>query len=473
MRAHRVTRRGFGARHGLRTALARLAAIAAAAVAATAATIMGASAAMVDNAHRSLVAGVDLITYQTGVKDVVVILGSLPAGDAMTGSGNIAIPTLTGMMLDRGTKTLDKFQIADRLDSVGAQISFGVGTQTLEIRAKCLKKDLPLVLGLIAAELRTPALSPAEFVKAKQQFLGSLQSSLQNTALRAQEAFARAIFPENHPNHPHTTEEYLAAVPSAVLGDVKSFHAKYFGPSHMTLVLAGDVPTAEAEGEVAKDFAGWTGGQDYVRPAAPASADASAGGARRITVPLNDKPSASVMLGQPTGLRYRDPDALPLRVGTAILGRGFTGRLMGTVRDREGLTYNIGAVVGEDSIVDGDWAVSASFAPSLLERGVASTRRVIESWWTDGVTDAELSAHKQGIIGGYRVGLSTAGGVAGAILTSLQRGYDLSWLDDYPQAIGAVTREQVNHAIRTHLDPGAMVLVEAGSVAGAAAAPAH
>src|ERR1700678_1104938 len=140
MRAHRVTRRGFGARHGLRTALARLAAIAAAAVAATAATIMGASAAMVDNAHRSLVAGVDLITYQTGVKDVVVILGSLPAGDAMTGSGNIAIPTLTGMMLDRGTKTLDKFQIADRLDSVGAQISFGVGTQTLEIRAKCLKK---------------------------------------------------------------------------------------------------------------------------------------------------------------------------------------------------------------------------------------------------------------------------------------------------------------------------------------------
>jgi len=28
----------------------------------------------------------------------------------MAGSGNIAIPTLSGMMLDRGTKTLDQFR---------------------------------------------------------------------------------------------------------------------------------------------------------------------------------------------------------------------------------------------------------------------------------------------------------------------------------------------------------------------------
>jgi zinc protease len=457
MRTCRGTARGFRARHGL--AVLGLTA----ALAAGLAGVAGASAAMADNGHRSQVAGMDLITYQTGVKDVVVILGSLPAGDAMAGTGNIAIPTLTGMMLDRGTKTLDKFQIAERLDNVGAQISFGVGTQTLEIRAKCLKKDLPMVLGLIAVELENPALSPAEFAKAKQQLAGSLQASLQNTALRAQEAFARAIFPEAHPNHPHTAEEYLAAARSAELGELKSFHARYFGPRHMTLVLAGDVPTAEAEAEVAKDFGGWTGGQDYLRPAVPAHERS----ARSITVPLKDKPSASVVIGQSTGLRYRDPDALALRVGTAILGRGFTGRLMSTVRDREGLTYGIGAAVGEDSITDGDWTVSASFAPSLLERGVASTRRVIAAWWADGVTEAELSAHKEGLVGSYRVSLSTAGGVAGTILASVQRGYDLTWLDGYPEAIRAVTRDQVNRAIRTHLDPDSMVLVEAGSVAAA------
>jgi zinc protease len=143
---------------------------------------------------------------------------------------------------------------------------------------------------------------------------------------------------------------------------------------------------------------------------------------------------------------------------------------MGTVRDKEGLTYNIGAGVSEDSLTDGAWDISASFAPALLDKGLASTRRVLATWWQEGVTDAELNARKQGLIGGYLVGLSTTGGLAGAIQSAVQRGYDVSWLDGYPEAVKALTRDQVNKAIHTHLDPNTMVLVEAGSVAAAAGA---
>ena len=212
----------------------------------------------------------------------------------------------------------------------------------------------------------------------------------------------------------------------------------------MTLVVVGDVAAPETQAEVDKAFSGWSGGQDYVRPAAAAAMTA----AREVSVPLADKPSVSVILGQPTGLRYKDPDALALRVGTAILGSGFTGRLMGTVRDKEGLTYNISAAVAEDSIVDGSWDISASFAPALLDKGIASTRRELDKWWKDGVTDQELAARKQGLVGGYLVGLSTTGGLANAILTDMQRGYDVSWLDDFPEAVNALTRDQVNSAIK-------------------------
>ena len=420
----------------------------------------GAGANMAEQSHRATAAGIDVVTYPTGVKDVVTILGALPGGDAMGEPGNIAIPTLAGMMLDRGTKALDKFAIADELDNVGAEISFGVGTQSVEIRAKCLKKDLPLVLGLIASELRTPALKAQEFAKAKQQFIGSLETSLQNTESRAQEAFGRNLFPAGHPNHPHSVPEYIAAAKSATLDDLKAFHAKYYGPAHMTLVLVGDVSAADVQTEVTKAFSGWSGGQDYIRPARPALAS----GPREIPVPLPGKPSVSIILGQATGLTYRDPDALALRVGTAILGHGFTGRLMGTVRDKEGLTYNIGAGVSEDSIADGMWDISASFAPALLDKGLASTRRELQKWWSDGITESELADRKQGLIGGYFVGLSTSGGLASTIVTSIQRGYDLTWLDGYPDALKALTRAQVNSAIKSHLDPSTMVLVEAGSV---------
>ena len=426
-----------------------------------------ASANMAEQSHRAQAAGIDVVTYPTGVKEVVVILGVLPAGDAMGEGGNVAVPSLAGMMLDRGTKTLDKFAIADRLDSVGAEISFAVGTQSLEIHGKCLKKDLPLVMDLIAADLRTPALQAQEFAKAKQQFIGSLEASLQNTDGRAREAFGRAVFPQGHPNRPHSIAEYTAAAKSATLDEVKVFIAKYYGPAHMTLAVVGDVTAPLVEADVTHAFAGWTGGQDYMRPARPAAAS----GAAEITVPLADKPSVSIILGQATGLKYRDPDALALRVGTAILGHGFTGRLMGTVRDKEGLTYNIGAGIAQDTIADGMWEISASFAPALLEKGLASTRRVLRQWWSDGVTERELADHKQGLVGGYFVSLATTAGVAGTIISSLQRGYDVSWLDGYPDAVRALTRAQVNGAIKSHLDPGAMVLVEAGSVKEGSAAP--
>jgi zinc protease len=441
-----------------------LAAGALAAAALVAATLPAAAhAGMAAQGHRAVTADIDLITYPTHVRDVVVVLGALPAGDAMAVSGNAAVPTLTGMMLDRGTATLDKFAIAARLEEVGASISFTVGTQSLEIHAKCLRKDLPMVLSILAAELKSPAFPAAELAKAKQQLIGSLRESLQNTGARAQEAFARAIFPPGHPNRPHSVEEMASAAESATLEEIKAFHAKYVGPRHLTLVLAGDVNDAAVRRIVQKDFAGWRGGEDYLRTGPPGAAGA-ASASRDIEVPLKDKPSTTVLLGQATGLRYRDPDALPLRVGTAILGQGFTGRLMGTVRDREGLTYGIGAAVTADSVADGAWSISASFAPALLDRGVASTRRVLEQWWKGGITDEELAARKQGLVGGYFVGLSTTAGLAGTILTTIQRGYDLSWLDGYPEAVRAMSREDVNRAIRTHLDPATMVLVEAGSI---------
>jgi zinc protease len=172
----------------------------------------------------------------------------------------------------------------------------------------------------------------------------------------------------------------------------------------------------------------------------------------------------TVLFGQASGLRYSDPDSLPLRVGTAILGLGFTGRLMSTVRDKEGLTYNIGASMGDDSIVDGVWEVSASFAPTLLSKGVESTRREIAKWWKDGITEQELASRKQGVIGGYFVSLSTTLGLAETILSNAERGFDTSWLDAYPKAVRALTRDQVNAAIRAHINPTTMVLVEAGSV---------
>jgi zinc protease len=435
-----------------------------------AAVSLQAQADMAKHAEHTSAAGIDLVTYHTEVKDVIDIVGYLPAGEAMAGSGNAALPTLMGMMLERGTRTQDQFAIARQLEEVGAEITFNVGLQSLQIDAKCLAKDLPLVMRLLAAQLRDPAFLPGEFAKVKEQFTGMLQNSTRSTEARAREALGRALYPAGHPNRRATIEEMLAAVKSATLKDLQAFHAKYYGPAHMTIALVGDVSMSASAAEVAKDFAGWSGGEDFLRTV---SATAPAPPTDPILVPIPAKTSVSVLLGQRTLLRYRDPDALALRVGTAIAGRGFTGRLTTNVRDKQGLTYDIGAGLADDNLADGMWFMDASFAPALLERGIAAGRSTLQAWWQDGVTEKELAACKQGLIGGYYVGLSTNGGVGHAIVNALQRGYELTWLDEYPRAVQALTREQVNAAISRHLTPATMVLVEAGTfLPAAAAAPA-
>ena len=114
-------------------------------------------------------------------------------------------------------------------------------------------------------------------------------------------------------------------------------------------------------------------------------------------MPLADKPSVSVIIGQPTGLRYKDPDALALRVGTAILGSGFTGPADGH-RARQGRPdlQHFGAACPKTASSTARWDISASFAPALLEKGIASTRRELDRWWKDGVTEEELASAQAG-----------------------------------------------------------------------------
>ena len=429
------------------------------------ALVATASAQVAKNTVRNNVGGIDLLVLKTGVSDVVTLRGSLAAGDSLSPDTSPALADLTGGMLDKGTTKQDKFAIAQLLGSVGATISFSTGPSTLNINAKCLRADVPLVLGLIAEQLRSPAFSTEEFAKLKKQFAGNYRRQLDETDFRADDAFSRAVYPLGHPNRQPASAEILASAEKATLEEVKAFHAKYYGPATLRLVLVGDIDAAAAKAEVTKVFAGWNGGQPAPKPAPtkPGSVDA----ARDQNVFMPEKTNISIIWGQSTGLRYGDTDTLALRVGTAALGSGFTGRLMANVRDKEGLTYGIGSYVAGDTFVDGDWRISGNFAPEMLEKGIASTKRQLTAWYTEGITDDELARKKTGLAGTYKVALSTTAGMAGTILATLNRDLELSFIDQYPARVSALTKAQVNGAIKKHLDPEKMVLIKAGTVPGA------
>ena len=402
------------------------------------------------------IAGIDLLLCRTDVKDVVTLRGSIGAGE--NAATNPALAHLAASMIQRGTKKHDQFAIAEMLEKAGVTIEFKVNADTVEFEAKLLRKDVPLVVSLLAEQLRTPAFAAAELAKAKKQLVAEVRLILEDTNEVAAIAFSQVIFPPGHPSRHAGIPELLAAIEKTKLAELRDFHGATYGPDGMHLAATGDLDPAEFKAEVAKAFAGWKGGH----APKPAETPASASGEKIVQLP--DKSSVSVIIGQPSGLRASDPDWLQVNIATGILGHGFTSRLVGNVRDREGLTYGIAAALAGDSFRAGAWLTKATFAPALLERGLASSRREITGWWRDGITADELEYRKSAAAGQFTVALETTHGLAEQLLRCAERGLDISWLDEFPSKIRALTAGQVNAAVKKHLDPEKMVTVKAGTL---------
>lgn len=421
-----------------------------------------AHAGIAERVRRSNVAGIDVIVYPMDVPDVVTVVGTMPLGDAQqkAKAGNPAVPRLASMLLQEGTKKHDKFQISETLSGLGAEVDVSAGANDVDIYGHSLTRDLGTVLGFIAEQLREPAFTQVELDKAKVQLQAQLRDAGESADSRAYEAMMLAVFPASSPNAPVPREQMLKAVESVTIEQVRQFHADYFGPAHMTLVVAGDVDAGKVAELVKRSFAGWTGGVDYLRDS---QSDSTAKVSAPQTITMADKATVSVFWGQQTGLRFNDADYLPLSVGVGVLGSGFTGRLMSAVRTREGLTYGISArAIGSD-FTPGAFMINTTFAPELLDKGIASTERELQVWWKDGVTEQELAARKKNLVGNYQVRLGSTIGMASALLGAVKRGVGVEWLDQYPLRIEAATVQEVNQAIKRHIDPAKMAQVKAGT----------
>ena len=421
----------------------------------------GGTALVAPKVVRRNVAGLDVLTLKTSIRDVVTIRGVVNAGDVFNPPENSAIADLTAGMLDQGTVKRDKFAVAELLEQTGATLSFSTGSHTMNFSAKCLRKDLATVLGLLAEQLRAPRFSPEEFAKLKKQFIGRHKRNMEDTDFRAESAFARAVFPPGHPNRPPADEKYLADIEAATLEQLKAFHAANYGQTGARLVAVGDVDDPAIERALHEAFGGWQGGRPF--PTAPRAPALAGGRLEKVNMP--GKTSVSFVVGQPSGLRYADADYQALNFATSVLGSGFfSARLLDIIRNREGLTYGIGAGLTADTYTDGSWMIRGTFAPELLEKGTASTLRELRSFHEKGLTAEELKTFKVTLTGSYKVALSTTSGLASTLLNALQRGYGPEWVDEFPRRIHALTLEEANAAIKRYVDPNKMVTVLAGTL---------
>ena len=406
--------------------------------------------------------GIRLLTMKTGVKDVVTIAGSFLGGDVYSPQANMMIADLTAAMLDKGTKNQSKFEISDKLETVGASISFSSGQHNVRFNAKCLKDDVPLVLDLLAEQLREPAFNKEDLNTLKSRLVGNLKRDKENTQRQAGGAFLRKLYPKGHPNYSYETDDRIKMVNNIDSASLKNFHKTYYGLGSMTIVAIGDVDSETFSSEISNAFGGWKT-SPLMKKESSLTADQTSAISEYVTI--KDKTSADIYIGLPIGIDRNHEDYYPLMFGTYILGGNFSARLMQTVRDEQGLTYNIQSWIGGvDNGNDGYWLIGGSFAPQMVAKGREASIEQLNKWVEGGVTQEEVDAKKSTITGSYKVGLATTGGLAGQILTNAERGRPTSYLDDFPELINGLTVDQVNNAIQKYIDNEKLVFVAAGSL---------
>jgi len=82
----------------------------------------------------------------------------------------------------------------------------------------------------------------------------------------------------------------------------------------------------------------------------------------------------------------------------------------------------------------------------------------------DGFTAEEVEAAKKGYLESLRVNRSQDENLSHLLSNYMYIDRDIMWLDDWDKKVKALTPEDLNEAMRRHLDPDKLTIVKAGTL---------
>lgn len=418
-----------------------------------------------------------IASWQTdnGAKVLFVAAPDLPMVDVRlvfdAGSARDAdspgLASMTNGMLTQGAAGLDADAIAERVESLGADLGTGVERDMAWISLRSLTdpQQLEPAVDTLTKVLVQPDFPPDALERVRKNQLVALRLAEQDPASVGSKALYQAVF-GTHPyaSDPSGSAESVSAISREQLA---TFHKTYYASRNATIAIVGALTRAQAE-ELAERITARLPVGDAAPPL-PEVPDLAAGALDRIAFPSSQ---THLYAGQP-GMRRDDPDYFALYVGNHILGGGgLVSILMNEVREKRGLSYSTYSYFAPMA-VRGPMILGLQTKNEQAEqaRGVLldALRRFIEQ----GPTDDELAAAIDNLTGGFPLRIASNGKVVQYLAMIGFYDLPLDYLDRFTERVSAVTKEQIRDAYRRRVHPDrlAVVLVggDAAPLAGAAA----
>jgi zinc protease len=160
------------------------------------------------------------------------------------------------------------------------------------------------------------------------------------------------------------------------------------------------------------------------------------------------------------------PDYAALMVANRMLGGDTDSRIFKRVRVQDGLSYGVGSAFQAASIdPNSTFIVYAIFAPQNLAKVRAATADEIAKARDGGFTEQEVAAARKALLEERRIARAQDDALASSLVAQEFLGRTWAQSAKIDAAIGAVTVQSANAALRKYIDPTGIGYAFAGDFA--------
>ncbi len=399
--------------------------------------------------------------------EVVQVTITLRYGDLQNLRGFESAAAFLPTLMTRGTKQLTRQQLQDELDRHRASLRASGDTGEASFSIETKRSELGPVLELLRAVLREPTLPADELETMRRQRISGLEEQINDPQALATIHVRRSgsPYPATDVRYIPTLPEQIARAKAVSRDQVLQLYQAFLG-ARGEVAVVGDFEPEPALEALRQIFAGWESKNAYDRIPRQVFANVP-GGLQRIDTP--DKANATYFAGYVFAMKDTDPDYAAMLLGNFILGGGsLSSRLGDRVRQKDGLSYGVGAMFAADSL-DPRASISmfAICNPQNMPKVVAAIQQECERLLKDGVSAEELEQAKNGFLRQSQVRRTSDRALAGMLSDGLFVGRTFAYYEQLDEQINKLTTEDVAAALRKHLDVQRLMIATAGDFSGA------
>ena len=400
--------------------------------------------------HWTAPTGARVYFIETRVLPILDVQIDFAAGGAFVAADKAGVAGLTRSLLEAGAGDMDEEKISGRLVDIGAHLGGGADSDRASVSLRTLssKTEREAALDLMRTVLSAPTFPQAVLEREKGRTIAGIREAETRPDAIAGKRFAAAIYP----GHPYGVSPSVDSVGAITREDLVAFHNRHYGAQGAVVSIIGDVSRAEAEAIALRlTEALPPGGAALVPPPVKQP--------QRETIKVPHPAAQShVHVGLPA-IRRSDPDYFPLLVGNYTLGGGgFVSRLMKEVREKRGYAYSVHSYFAPRKL-EGPFEIGLQTRRDQVNDALKVVDEVLTEYIAKGPTPQELAAAKKNMVDGLALRMDSNAKLLGYLSAIGFYGLPLTYLDDFPGNVKAVTAAQVKAAFARHVKAENLVTV--------------